>query len=218
MTQHLSHAVLTGDLIKSRQASTANVEATLERLRTAAKAFGEAWDLDLRFTRNRGDGWQVILTQPGLLLDASLFFIARLRTAPSLIATRISIGVGPVESLGTIDLSDATGPAFFFSGDHLAQMGRNRLLAIAGEGISAAQVGIIDLAECIATGWTPTQAEAVALSLQGHAPRQEDIAATLGISRQAVQSRLAGAGLPYFDNALYAMRNHDYTTSGQRAS
>lgn len=211
MSHSAPYAVLTGDLIKSRKASTFTVEATLDTLRDAAAAFGAAWDLDLRFTRYRGDGWQVVLAQPGLLLDAALFFLARLRAAKGPVATRIAIGVGAVETLGTADLSDATGPAFFVSGDHLDHMGRNRMIALAGTGIGAAEVGLIDLAEFIATGWTPAQAEAVAHALAGHAPRHEDIAATLGITRQAVQSRLSGAGLPYFDNALYAMRHHDFT-------
>ncbi|MFG5380187.1 hypothetical protein [Yoonia sp. R2-816] len=205
------HAVLTGDLIKSRQASTAAVDATLKALGDAAATFGTVWGLDLRFTRFRGDGWQVVLSNPGLLLDAALYFIARLRAGQTGIATRISIGVGPIESLGSHDLADATGPAFFISGDHLGHMGRNRMITLSGTGIGAAQVAIIDLAECIATGWTATQAEAVALHLEGDVPRHEDIAAKLGVTRQAIQSRLSGAGLPYFDTALYAMRNHDFS-------
>jgi len=211
MKPQILFSVLTGDLIKSRQAGAAAVDQTFDILSDAASSFGAAWDLDLRFTRHRGDGWQIVLTNPGLLLDAALYFVARLRAGQTRIATRISIGVGTVETLGSRDLADATGPAFFISGDALAQMARNRIIALAGQGVGAAQVGIIDLAECIATGWTTTQAEVVALSLEGHSPRHEDIADALGVTRQAIQNRLAGAGLSYFDNALYALRNHTFT-------
>ena len=211
-------AVLTGDLIKSRQASSAAVETTLDTLGQAAATFGTSWDIDTRFTRYRGDGWQIVLTNPGLMLDAALYLIARLRAGQAGIATRISIGTGPVETLGSRDLSDATGPAFFISGDQLDNMARNRMLALGGHGIGPAQVAIIDLAEYAATGWTPTQAEAMALHLEGRLQRHEDIAARLGVTRQAIQSRLSGAGLPYFDNALYAMRNHDFTTPAQGPS
>ncbi len=204
-------AVLTGDLIKSRRANTAAVEVTLDILRDAAATFGKAWDLNLRFTRYRGDGWQMVLTNPNLLLDAALYIIARLKADHSQIDTRISIGVGAFENLGSRDLSDATGTAFFVSGDHLDHMTRNRLIALAGQGIGPAQIAIIDLAEFVATGWTATQAQAVALSLAGDFKRHEDIATHLGVTRQAVQSRLSGAGLPYLDNALYAMRNHDFS-------
>lgn len=209
MTNTTLHAVLTGDLIKSRQATPAAVDAAFAVLRAAAIDLGGAWDIDLRFTRYRGDGWQVILS-PALVLDALLFFPARLRAKAPGIETRISAGIGSITSVGTTNLSDASGPAFFISGDHLEVMSRKRKLALAGSGIGAAQAAIIDLAEFIASSWTATQAEAVALSLQGHAPNHDDIASDLGITRQAVQSRLAGAGLSYFDNALYAMRNHDY--------
>ncbi|PJI91518.1 hypothetical protein BC777_0346 [Yoonia maricola] len=212
MTQHTPCAVLTGDLIKSRQSGTAAVDKTFDILHQAAKAFGAAHDLDLRFTRHRGDGWQIVLMQPGLLLDAALYFVARLKAGEAQIATRLSIGVGPVDSLGSRDLSDATGPAFFVSGNNLGQMGRNRMLTLAGQGIGVAQVAILDLAEWIASGWTATQAEAVAIHLEGHLIRHEDIAKTLGVTRQAIQNRLSGAGLSYFDNALYAMRHHNYVS------
>ncbi|MDX8353308.1 hypothetical protein [Cognatiyoonia sp. IB215182] len=204
-------AVLTGDLIKSRKADISTVEATLTILRDAAKRFGKAWDIDLRFTRYRGDGWQIVLTNPNLLLDAALYIIARLKADHSQIDTRFSIGVGAFETLGTRDLADATGTAFFTSGDLLDHMGGNRLIALAGQGIDNAEVAIVDLAECVASGWTATQAQAIALWLEGEFKRHEDIAAHLGVTRQAVQSRLSGAGLPYFDNALYAIRNHDFS-------
>lgn len=205
-------AVVTGDLIKSRQASSTQVEDTLHILHDAAVAFGAAWDMDLRFTRFRGDGWQVVLTRPQLLLDGTLYLIARMKAQDTPVATRISIGVGPVETVGSKDLSDGTGTAFFVSGDQLGQMGRNRIIALGGPRIDAAQIAIMDLAECIATGWTRAQAEAMAIHLEGKLQRHEDIAARLGVTRQAIQSRLASAGLPYFENAFYAMRHHDFGT------
>ncbi len=213
MTDTNPQAVITGDLIKSRAAGTAAVDQTFDILRDAAASFGAAWDVELRFTRYRGDGWQVVLTKPGLLLDASLYILARLKAGQTHITTRMSIGVGPVETLGTRDLSDATGPAFFISGDQLGDMGRSRMMTLAGNGIGTEQVAIVDLAECIAAGWTATQAEAVAIHLEGRLSRHEDIAEKLGVTRQAVQSRLSGAGLSYFDNAFYAMRNHIFASN-----
>ena len=205
-------AVLTGDLIKSRASDDATIDAAIEVLRAAAADFGQAWGQDLRFTRHRGDGWQVVVSDAGLVLDALLFFVARLRARLPAIETRISAGIGAVASIGTADLADASGPAFFISGDLIETMSRKRKLAIAGSGIGAAQVAIVDLAEHIMAGWTPAQAEAVALSLQMRSSHHETIAAAVGITRQAAQSRLAGAGWSYFDNALAAMRIHDYST------
>lgn len=212
MTTHEPCAVLTGDLIKSRHSKTAAIEQTFSILHNAAHQFGWAWDQDVRFTRYRGDGWQIVLTNPGLLLDAALYIIASLKAGQTNIATRISIGVGAVETLGTSDLTDATGPAFFVSGDQLNAMKRGRMLALAGQGVAAEQTAILDLAEWTASGWTASQAEAIAIHLVEKFLRHEDIAERLGVTRQAVQNRLAGAGLSYFDNALYAMRNHTFHT------
>lgn len=212
MSSSFPHAVLTGDLIRSRQADPSDVEATFDILADAAKLFGAAFSLELRFTRHRGDGWQIVLTQPGMLLDATLYFLARLKAGQPQIATRIAIGVGPIETLGSHDLSDANGPAFYASGTRLAHMGRGDLIALTGEGFLAEHEAIIDLAGWIAAGWTKTQAEVVAMQLVDPYARHEDLAEIIGVTRQAIQNRLAGSGLSYFGNALYIMRKHQFAS------
>ena len=206
------HTILTGDLIKSRRADAKAIAAAFDVLQSAAADFGQAQGIDLRFTRYRGDGWQVALTDPGLTLDAILYLLARLRAAHPKMATRISAGVGTIDTLGTDDLSDGTGAAFFISGDHIDKMSPRRQLVIAGQGIGPSQAAIIDLTEFITTGWTAAQAEAVACALHKAPRTHEDIAKQLGITRQAVQNRLAGAGFGYFETAISAIRNHDFTT------
>ena len=208
-------AVLTGDLIRSRKASPDRVAATFSLLEEAATAFGAARDMDLRFTRFRGDGWQIALTQPGLCLDALLYLVAVLRAGNHGLGTRISIGIGRCETLGTTDLSDASGTAFFISGNHLDRMSPKRQFALAGTGIGAADIGLLDLAEFIIAGWTPAQAEAFAKMLLS-SETQETLAAKLGITRQAVQSRLSGAGFSYFENALSAIRTKDFSEPADR--
>lgn len=210
MTMVSPIAVLTGDLIQSRNAPAA-ADAAFELLQTAARDFGTIWDTNLRFTRYRGDGWQVVLDRPSLTLDALLFIRARLRAGETGIDTRIAGGIGAADTLGTADLSDANGAAFVTSGHHLDQMSPKRQLALAGQGVTPAQIAIIDLTEFITASWTATQAEAVACALEDHPRKHSDIANALGITRQAVQSRLAGAGYGYFDAALYAIRNHDFS-------
>jgi hypothetical protein len=205
-------AVITGDLIKSRSASAAAMNAAFDTLRAAAEEFGQDWGLDLRFTRFRGDGWQVVLTNPQLTLHAVVFLIARLRAEHPKINTRLAIGIGSVDTLGTHDLSDANGAAFVISGHHLDKMSRKRTLTITGYGIGATQAAIIGFIEFITATWTAAQAEAVAHAMRGFPRTQDDIAAELGITRQAVQSRLASAGLAYLENALQAFKDHDFKT------
>lgn len=204
--------VITGDLIGSRSVTADALDAAFDTLSTAAADFGQDWGLDLRFTRYRGDGWQVVVTDPHLTLHAILFIIARLRAGHPGINTRLSIGIGPVETFGTHDLSDANGTAFVISGQHLDKMSRKRTLAIAGYGIGATHAAIIGFTEFITSTWTAAQAEAVALAMRDFPRTQNDIAAELGITRQAVQSRLASAGLAYFENAIHAFRDHDFAT------
>ncbi|QQA41188.1 hypothetical protein [Pelagovum pacificum] len=203
-------AVLTGDLVASRTAGNDRVDAAIDALSAAAIAFGDDHHTALRFTRHRGDGWQVHLSDPSLILIAGLWFLARLRAADLGVDTRISIGTGPVDSTGTLDLSDANGPAFHRSGDGLDQMPRRRRLVMAGDGIGPWQDAVADLADGLSVGWTAAQAEAVSHALSPRGTTHEAIAARLGITRQAVQSRLAAAGMAHLQGALDAFRAHHY--------
>lgn len=209
------HAVLTGDLVASRSSGSTPVAAAMDTLARAATEFCKDHDLPgPRFTRFRGDGWQILLTRPGLALDAALFLLARLRAADLDIETRIAIGVGTVDTPGTRDLSDADGPAFHVAGDLLDQIGRRRRLTIGGAGIGPWQIAALDLVDHLSLAWSAPQAEAVALALAPAGPTHDVIATGLGITRQAVQSRLSGAGFGYLDSSLAAFRAHDFGAGG----
>lgn len=205
-------AVLTGDLIRSRKAGQGATEDAFRVLSETARHLSDTTGTDTRFTRFRGDGWQLVLAQPGWVLRACLLLIAELRASGVGVDTRISAGLGRYTSLGTINLSDATGPAFFVSGNHLdSAPKRRRLLVAGGESHDQTwQAAIFDLIEHQTASWTPFQAEAVSLSLRDGQLTQADIATKLSISRQAVQIRLAGAGYPALANALAAFETLDW--------
>ena len=206
-------AVLTGDLIASRDAPAGRVDAALDALREGAAAFGRHHGFDPRFTRSRGDGWQVLVADAGLALDAVLVLLARLRAADTGIATRAAVGIGAVTARGSADLSDADGPAFIASGDALETLSRRRDLAIAGDGVGPAEVAILALCEGQVRRWTAAQAEAAALALLDPDATQDDIARHLGVTRQAVQNRLAGAGVAALTLATVAFR-HRFGAAG----
>ncbi len=157
-----------------------------------------------RFTRYRGDGWQLHVAVPALALRALLFLIARLRAADIGLGTRAAIGIGEVASLGTESLADARGPAFEASGRALDAMGRTRRLAIEGEGVTPWQRIIVDLLDERSARWTRPQAEAMhlALALRPDEPTLAEMAATLDITAQAVNYRLTGAGAPAIRRTL----------------
>ncbi|WP_126977395.1 hypothetical protein [Frigidibacter oleivorans] len=202
MPRHI--AILTGDLIASTAAPSAALAATMQRLAEAADEiarWGGAASAATRFTRFRGDGWQ-ICTAPAQSLRAAVYLHACLRARRDLLATRIAIGLGPVDTLGSADLSDARGAALVASGHALDGMRRSRVLAIAGPGIDARDRIILQLIEDILRRWTRPQAEAAALMLTIPAPTLDEAGRRLGITPQAVNDRLTKGGVQSLRDAL----------------
>ena len=203
-------AVFTGDLIGSREAPATAVDLAMDSLKSAAQSLEKTHGFAACFTRNRGDGWQILLPDARLSLHAYLALAATLRAADTGLATRIAIGLGPVDFPGTHDLSDAAGAAFVTSGDLLETLD-TEITAIGGHGVTDWQRGVIALADRIVTGWTAQQAEAVALTLLDPThTTNADRARTLGISRQAFEARLKGSGLSAFAHARHAFQTHDF--------
>ena len=186
-------AVLSGDLIDSRAADGIATARSIETLSGAARDFGKALDCDLRFTRTRGDGWQVLVDRPDRALWVLVYLLARLRAAETGLDTRAALAIDRIDSPGTRDLSDADGPAFHAAGDALAAMTKRRLV-IAGSGAGPLDDGTAALLDEVSQRWTAPQAEAVALMLVPDGATQEDVARQIGITRQAVNLRLSGAG------------------------
>lgn len=191
---HIS--VLTGDIVGSTGRPASTVETAMQAIRAAAAGI-TGWQhpaRDTRFTRFRGDGWQIVLAKPPLSLRAAVVIQGRLMALG--LESRISIGVGPAQSLGTADLSDATGEAFERSGRGLDQMPDSARLAIDGAPVLEEDRMIADLLGERMGRWTAAQAEAAAMQLatSDRTPTLQDIGKTLGISPQAVNDRVRGAG------------------------
>jgi hypothetical protein len=201
-------AILTGDLIGSTEAPPIALERAMQVLADAARDISAWTGADTRFTRYRGDGWQVHVAEPGQALRTALALIARLRAADAGLATRAAIGIGRFDSLGSASLADAHGAAFEASGHALDRMPRTRRLTIEGDGVTALHKIIVDLLDERTTRWSKEQAEAMALYLAPDNPTLNDIAPRLRISPQAVNYRLSGAGA----NAIrHAVRDWEAT-------
>lgn len=188
MTQTV--AVLTGDLIASTRAPVAAVSASMALIAQIAARIGKT----TRFTRYRGDGWQIYLDDPGLGLWAMLLIAASLRAA-DLPESRIALGLGAAHGGSADSLVTAGGEAFTASGRALDAMAAPARLALAGAGVDRLHQRLVALLDERAAGWSREQAEAVAMALEPEAqPTQAQIAARLGITRQAVAARLQAAG------------------------
>lgn len=207
------HAVLTGDLVGSTRADPARVAHTMAIL-SGDMPEGIRWNWtgqDLRFTRFRGDGWQM-LVPPMWALRWSVVLLAMLRADRRALGSRIAIGIGPVVSTGSRDLSDASGPAFEISGRCLDAMHRDERLFLMGSDDSAAEIGPAEQAAVVLIDerigrWTPEQAEAAAHFLHPARPQAKEIAARLAISAQAVGYRLKGAGAKPLRDALETLES-----------
>lgn len=185
-------AILTGDLIGSSDAGAAAVEQTIDLLRHASGQIG-AWNReDPLFTRFRGDGWQMRLSDSSLGLHAAIYIAARLRAHPAALASRIAVGIGTVDDWGTGDLSDARGEALEAAGRGLDAMGRLRWLTLHGPDLTALHHIVVDLMAERATRWTVPQAEALAHYIHPDNPTLDTVGAKLGISAQAAGYRLQG--------------------------
>lgn len=205
-------AVLTGDLIGSSGAGPVETNIAINRI-LASVAPMEYWQGNgpTYFTRMRGDGWQFILINQKYALRSSLIIFANLQSVKDLPKTRISIGIGPIDPLTGPDLSAGSGPAFEESGHSLDAMRRSDRFAISGAGsmgVTWLHYAIVTLIEDHISRWTPEQAEATAYYLSPQTPTLKEIAAQLGISTQAVHSRLKTAGAQALLQAVSMWENY----------
>jgi hypothetical protein len=187
-------AILTGDLKGSTKASERDLNGTMDLLSEAATELTTWFNgNDTRFTRSRGDGWQMAILPPQYALRAALFLFARLTASEHALSTRIAIGIGQISSLGTRSLADASGSAFEYSGRSLDRMRGLTFLSIEGDGVTPFHRIIVRLLAERCLRWTREQAAAMALYLHPDNPTLKDLAPRFGISPQAVNYRLKGS-------------------------
>ena len=187
-------AVLTGDLIASTQAGQSAVDGAMAVLEGIAHHEAEISGLDIRFARFRGDGWQIYCPDAKLVFRLTVLVLANLHSRPALAQTRLSIATGAVAVLPETGLASASGEVFSDSGQTLDGMTGQRLVFNRTGHEWAWQTPLFSYLDWQSSRWSTEQAEAVALAFRYEPPRPREVASALGISRQAAQSRLNGAG------------------------
>lgn len=203
--RRLPYAVLTGDLVESQAYPPSAISAALDVIRTIAEDHvGSSFDIAPKFTRFRGDGWQFVMGNAPQSLQLAVRIFASLKGAADLPTTRLSIGIGQIDSLGADTLADAAGEAFIASGRALDWLERKGgTFAISGPGVTALHQIAAEFLELRLQLWTQPQAEATALFLRPTRNSGRDIAVRLGISQQAVSYRLTGADARRIAELLY---------------
>ncbi len=208
-------AVLTGDLIGSTKSDPDFTDRAMAALESAARALS-GWrdETETRFTRFRGDGWQILVEPAAWGLRAALFLKARLGAAGTGIDTRIAIGLGPVGDPGHGTLGAASGAAFEASGRALDAMKKGNVLVIEGAGVTGLHRATVTLLTPIIQDWSREQAEAVAHAIEPSSPTLAQIANRLGITPQAVNYRLKAADFSAVDEALKLWESEAGKTGG----
>jgi hypothetical protein len=202
-------AVLTGDLVRSTDLPADTLATAFDALEEAAAEMsvwqGAAWakvpavQRDARFTRSRGDGWQIVLARPELGLRAALFLRAALRAIGQDLSTRIAIATGEGHLPAGGNLNQATGPVFVASGRALDGLSPHRQMVHASGGWAGAATR---LADHISQDWTVAQARAMKFMLWRDGRTHNTAAHQLGITRQAVAQSLTAAGFPALRDSL----------------
>lgn len=197
-------AVLTGDLVASAKRSSDQIALAMRAIEAAAERLS-TWHSpakDTRFTRYRGDGWQMVIAEPQYALRAAVVIQGKLIAIG--MESRIFAGIGKYDSLGSSTLADASGEAFVRSGQGLDSMGDAWRIGIDKEGIRPEDQMIADLLGERMGRWTAAQAEAAAMQLASPLKITTlfEIGKELNISPQAVNDRVRGAGCATISSVL----------------
>ena len=201
--------VLTGDIVNSSELPPRELDDLIAALSQLAVEISR-WPSEGRdetrtgFARRGGDGWQILIDTPRYSLRPALCAQACIRAQSETAATRIAVatGIGEVPDRPGADLNSAHGPVFTASGRLLDALPPRTLMAHAEGGALDAT---FRLADHISQGWTQAQARALCLTLPPDSGPRRIAAETLGISRQAVDQALAGAGYHALIDALDAV-------------
>jgi hypothetical protein len=203
-TQPQNHiAVLTGDIVGSTNLSRDQLETALLALKHCAEMQEEWVGVTPRFTRHRGDGWQVVLAKPQYALRSALAFRAALRAQSFDFDSYIAIAAGQGPETIATNLNDETSSVFVESGQGLDDLLESRApIRMIHQSLGAYDAATI-LADHISQGWTQAQAAAMLPKLAPEANvTTTEIARLLGKSRQAVAKSLSAAGYDSIDLAL----------------
>ncbi len=209
ISKQKAYGVVTGDVVASTRLSSDRRKALHQAMATASRAtrraFRKAVPMDVDFFR--GDGWQLIVSEPGLVLRVALFYRARLRALMEShrLDTRMAIAVGHIDFVPGDRVSQGDGEAYRLSGQGLEALPRAQQMSLHIPGLAdeAALQVIVSLVDYLAAGWSDKQALAVTGALQGWT--QHKIADTCWkdpITQQAVAQHLDRAGWNCLERAL----------------
>lgn len=197
-------AVLTGDLVRSREMTADQIATVRATLDGAVQEIGR-WSPGLVIGGPqffRGDSWQIALSRPGYFLRAAIGLRAALRAMDMRAETRIGIGIGGAERVDPHEISLSVGEAFILSGSALDTIKGSVGLSISLTEQDRVRLPLLGalVAACdeLVGRLQSAQAETVWLSLALPTPSQQEVARKRGITRQTASDALSAGGFRAF--------------------
>ncbi len=188
------YSVITGDVVKS--AEHPGYGETLDGVFRLFEKHYEDY-LPLQVDRFAGDTFQLLLSQPSLSLEASLYLFTRLASAGKSVPVRLSIGYGEIAGIPDKRVSIGEGEAFRISGSNLESMEKYQRITfdakkgLVGSARKELMKGTLDLLSALMMDLTRAQAEVIWYKLRGYT--QVEIAEVTDRSQQTV-SEISIAG------------------------
>jgi hypothetical protein len=207
-------AVLSGDLVDSRQLNAGQMDALILFFRQGLDRFSAHFKPDMLRGPDffRGDSWQMLVCKPHMALRLTLFIRAWLKSRTRM-DTRISLGLGTVSHLADDRITESSGTAFELSGLGLDDLKEPHRLELSfGDGQVSLPLResrmIMLYLDLIVSGWTVAEAFAVSGALLKET--QEQIAMSSPPtrrsqgqpSRQAIGDALRRANWPLLEQTV----------------
>lgn len=193
-------AVLTGDIITSSALSPDSLESVRKVLLESTEKLN-TWAPDSVAGNAeffRGDAWQLVINKPATALRAAIFIRASL-IATMQTDTRVSIGLGCVDTIDIERVSLSTGEAFRLSGHGLDKMTQYHGMSVKisqSFNFPEQWISMVShLCDSLIRSWTQRQSQIVSLAIVPEEPTHQEIARSLlpAISKQAVSKALQSA-------------------------
>ncbi len=183
-------SVITGDIIKSRDAENSEWISSLKDALKTLSTDDSYWEI------YRGDSFQIEIKDIHKSFEAALYIKANIKMIKGL-DVRMAIGIGDKSFKGK-KVTESNGEAFRFSGETIESLKKEKLnlkIKTKNETINNELNLYFKLALLSIDNWTTNSAEIVKLSLEHPNKFQKDLAKLIGTNQDAIIKRIKRASL-----------------------
>lgn len=182
-------AVLTGDIINSREAGKPQI--WLEALKNALKSFGEEpenWEI------YRGDSFQLEIAAPEKAFMAAIYIKACIKTIKFL-DVRMAVGIGK-KNHPSDKITEANGEAYILSGNKFENLKKEKqtfAVQTPDEELNTELNLYLRLILLVINNWSQSSAAFVKTIIENKHLSQQELGELLGIRQSSVSERYARA-------------------------